>query len=116
MASTMRAAGVSVGEMVQYALRVAVGVGLALALAYVMLMASGPASAESIPQNPLIEDILKINNIKLIRRDDRLGIGNLVVKHPLRVKAEPGDQPEVGWGTAWLVGEWHLLTARHVID
>ncbi|HEY3147385.1 MAG TPA: tetratricopeptide repeat protein [Dongiaceae bacterium] len=116
MASTMRAAGVSVGEMVQYALRVAVGVGLAVALAYVMLMASGPASAESIPQNPLIEDILKINNIKLIRRDDRLGIGNLVVKHPPRVKAEPGDQAEVSWGTAWLVGECHILTARHVID
>ena len=116
MASTMRAAGVSVGEMVQYALRVALGVGLALALAYVMLMASGPASAESIPQNPLIEDILKINNIKLIRRDDRLGIGNLVVKHPPRVKAEPGDQAEVSWGTAWLVGECHILTARHVID
>jgi tetratricopeptide (TPR) repeat protein len=112
----MRAAGVSVGEMVQYALRVAVGVGLAVALAYVMLMASGPASAESIPQNPLIEDILKINNIKLIRRDDRLGIGNLVVKHPPRVKAEPGDQAEVSWGTAWLVGECHILTARHVID
>ena len=116
MASTVRAAGVSVGEMVRYALRVALGVGLALALALVMLMAAGPASAETIPQNPLIEDILKINNIKLVRRDDRLGVGNLVVKHPPHVKAEPGEPNYEGWGTAFLIGECHILTARHVID
>ncbi len=82
MASTVRAAGVSVSEMVRYAMQVAIGAGLALALALAMLMAAGPASAESIPQNPLIEDILKLNDIELVRRDDRLGIGNLVVKHP----------------------------------
>ena len=116
MASTVRAAGVSVGEMVRYALQVALGVGLALGLALVMLMAAGPASAETIPQNPLIEDILKINNIKLVRRDDRLGVGNLVVKHPPHVKAEPGEPNYEGWGTAFLIGECHILTARHVID
>jgi predicted Zn-dependent protease len=116
MASTVRAAGVSVGEMVRYALRVALGVGLALALALVALIAAGPASAESIPQNPLIEDILKINNIKLIRRDDRLGVGNLVVKHPPHKRAEPGEPNYEGWGTAFLIGECHILTARHVID
>ena len=60
MASTVRAAGVSVSEMVRYAIQVALGIGLALALAIVMLVAAGPASAKSIPQNPLIEDILKI--------------------------------------------------------
>jgi predicted Zn-dependent protease len=87
-----------------------------LALALVTLMVAGPASAESIPQNPLIEDILKINDIKLIRRDDRLGIGNLVVKSPPRVKAEPGEPNWEGWGTAFLIGECHILTARHVID
>jgi predicted Zn-dependent protease len=116
MASTVRAAGVSVGEMVRYALQVAVGVGLALALALVTLMAAGPASAESIPQNPLIEDILKLKDIELVRRDDRLGIGNLVVKHPPHLKAEPGDPNYESWGTAFLIGECHILTARHVID
>ena len=115
MASTVRAAGVSVSE-VRYALRVAIGIGLALALAFVMLMAAGPASAESIPQNPLIEDILKLNDIKLVRRDDRLGIGNLVVKHPKRVKAEPGEPNYESWGTGFLVGECYIMTARHVVD
>src|SRR4051812_11748321 len=109
MASTVRAAGVSVGEMVRYALQVAVGVGLALALALVTLMAAGPASAESIPQNPLIEDILKLKDIELVRRDDRLGIGNLVVKHPPHLKAEPGDPNYESWGTAFLIGECHIL-------
>src|SRR5512134_3996464 len=99
MASTVRAAGVSVSEMVRYAIQVALGIGLALALAIVMLVAAGPASAESIPQNPLIEDILKINNIKLIRRDDRLGVGNLVVKHPPHLKAEKNEPNYEGWGT-----------------
>jgi len=116
MASTVRAAGSSVGEMVRYAVRVALGFGLALALAYVMLIAAGPASAESIPQNSLIDDILKLNNIKLIRRDDRLGIGNLVVKHPPALKAEKDDPNYESWGTAWLIGECHIMTARHVID
>jgi Flp pilus assembly protein TadD len=115
MASTVRAAGISVSE-VRYAVRVAIGVGLALALAFVMLMAAGPASAESIPQNPLIEDILKLNEIKLVRRDDRLGIGNLVVKHPKHVKAEPGKPNYESWGTGFLVGECHIMTARHVVD
>ena len=73
MASTVRAAGVSVSE-VRYALRVAIGIGLALALAFVMLMVAGPASAESIPQNPLIEDILKLNDMLLgVLMDDYLG-------------------------------------------
>ena len=116
MASTVRAAGVSVSEMVRYAIQVALGIGLALALAMVMLVAAGPASAESIPQNPLIEDILKINNIKLIRRDDRLGVGNLVVKHPPHLKAEKSEPNYEGWGTGFLVGECHIMTARHVID
>ncbi len=117
MASTLRATGASVGETVRPALQVALSVGLALALAFVaMWMAARPASAESIPQNPLIEDILKLHNIKLIRRDDRLGIGNLVVKHPPRVKAEEGEPNYEGWGTAFLIGECHILTARHVID
>jgi tetratricopeptide (TPR) repeat protein len=96
--------------------QVALIAALALALAYVMLASAGPAKAETIPQNPLIEDILKINNIKLIRRDDRLGIGNLVVKHPPHVKAEPGEPNYESWGTAWLIGECHIMTARHVID
>ena len=115
MASTVRAAGISVSE-VRYALRVAIGVGLALALAFVMLLVAGPASAESIPQNPLIEDILKLNDIKLVRRDDRLGIGNLVVKHPKRVKAEPDEPNYESWGTGFLVGECYIMTARHVVD
>jgi Flp pilus assembly protein TadD len=115
MASTVRAAGISVSEM-RYAVRVAIGLGLALALAFAMLMAAGPASAESIPQNPLIEDILKLNEIKLVRRDDRLGIGNLVVKHPRPVKAEPGEPNYESWGTAFLVGECYIMTARHVVD
>jgi hypothetical protein len=38
-----------------------------------MLMA-GSASANRIPQNSLIDDILKLNDIELVRRDDRLGI------------------------------------------
>ncbi|MGH6893009.1 MAG: hypothetical protein ACREEP_12185, partial [Dongiaceae bacterium] len=116
MASTVRATGASVVEMLRPALKVAIGVGLALALAFVMMMAARPASAESIPQNPLMEDIIKLHNIKLIRRDDRLGIGNLVVKHPPRVKAEEGEPNYEGWGTAFLIGECHVLTARHVID
>jgi predicted Zn-dependent protease len=116
MASTVRAADSSVGEMVRYAVRVALGFGLALALAYVMLIAAGPASAESIPQNSLIDDILKLNNIKLVRRDDRLGIGNLVVKHPPALKAEKDEPNYESWGTAWLIGECHIMTARHVID
>ncbi|MEZ5833191.1 MAG: tetratricopeptide repeat protein [Dongiaceae bacterium] len=116
MASTVRTTGVSVGEMVRYALQLALGVILAVALAIVMMIAGRPASAETIPQNPLIEDILKINNITLIRRDDRLGIGNLVVKHPPRLKAEPGEPNYESWGTAWLIGECHIMTARHVID
>ena len=115
MASTVRAAGISVSE-VRYALRVAIGIGLALALAFVMLLVAGPASAESIPQNPLIEDILKLNDIKLVRRDDRLGIGNLVVKHPKRVKAEPDEPNYESWGTGFLVGECYIMTARHVVD
>jgi Flp pilus assembly protein TadD len=102
--------------MVRYAVQVAIGAVLALALALVMLMAAGPASAESIPQNPLIEDILKLNDIKLVRRDDRLGIGNLVVKHPKRLKAEPHEPNYESWGTAFLVGECHIMTARHVVD
>jgi lipoprotein NlpI len=96
--------------------QVALVVALSLALAYVMLISAGPAKAETIPQNPLIEDILKINNIKLVRRDDRLGIGNLVVKHPPHVKAEPNEPNYESWGTAWLIGECHIMTARHVID
>jgi predicted Zn-dependent protease len=116
MASTLRAADITTGETVRHVLRVAIGVGLAGALAFLMQMAARPASAESIPQNPLIEDILKLHDIKLIRRDDRLGVGNLVVKHPPRKKSEPGDPNYEGWGTAFLVGECHILTARHVID
>src|SRR5262245_42747171 len=116
MASTVRAADVSVSEMVRYAMQVAIGAVLALALAVAMLMAAGPASSESIPQNPLIEDILKLNDIKLVRRDDRLGIGNLVVKHPPQKKAEPGAPNYESWGTAFLVGECHIMTARHVVD
>ena len=115
MGSTVRAAGISVSE-VRYALQVAIGAVLALALAFAMLMAAGPASAESIPQNPLIEDILKLNDIKLVRRDDRLGIGNLVVKHPKRVKAKPEEPNYESWGTAFLVGECYIMTARHVVD
>ena len=115
MASTVRAVGISVSE-VRYAVRVAIGIGLALAMAFVMLMVAGPASAESIPQNPLIEDILNLNDIKLVRRDDRLGIGNLVVKHPKRVKAEPDEPNYEGWGTGFLVGECYIMTARHVVD
>jgi predicted Zn-dependent protease len=102
--------------MVRYAFQVALGLGLALALVYILMMEARPASAESIPQNPLIEDILKINNIALVRRDDRTGVGNLVVKHPPHVKAEPGEPNYEGWGTAWLIGECHIMTARHVID
>ena len=116
MASTLRAADITTGETVRHVLRVAIGVGLAFALAFLMQVAARPASAESIPQNPLIEDILKLHDIKLIRRDDRLGVGNLVVKHPPRKKSEPGDPNYEGWGTAFLVGECHILTARHVID
>ena len=116
MASTVRATGVSVSEMVRYAMQVAIGATLALALAVAMLMAAGPASAESIPQNPLIEDILKLNHIELVRRDDRLGIGNLVVKHPKPLKAEPGEPNYESWGTAFLVGECYIMTARHVVD
>jgi predicted Zn-dependent protease len=116
MASTLRAADITTGETVRYVLRVAIGVGLAFALAFLMQVAARPASAESIPQNPLIEDILKLHDIKLIRRDDRLGVGNLVVKHPARKKAEPGEPNYEGWGTAFLIGECHILTARHVID
>src|SRR5688572_25894324 len=116
MASTVRAAGVSVSEMVRYAMRVAIGAGLALALALAMLVAANPASAESIPQNSLIDDILKLNDIELVRRDDRLGIGNLVVKHPKRVKAEPGKPNYDGRGTAFQAGERYIMTARHVVD
>jgi tetratricopeptide (TPR) repeat protein len=116
MASTLRAADTSVGETVRYALRVVIGVGLAFALALILQMVARPASAESIPQNPLIEDILKLHDIKLVRRDDRLGVGNLVVKHPPHKKAEPGEPNYEGWGTAFLIGECHILTARHVID
>ena len=116
MASTVRAAGVSVSEMVRYAMQVAIGAGLALALALAMLVAANPASAESIPQNSLIDDILKLNDIELVRRDDRLGIGNLVVKHPKHVKAEPDEPNYESWGTAFLVGECYIMTARHVVD
>lgn len=116
MASTMRGTGASVGEMVRLALQLAVGVGLALLLAFAMLIAARPAVAESIPQNPLMEDIIKLHNIKLMRRDDRLGIGNLVVKHPPRTKAEPDEPNYEGWGTAFLIGQCHIMTARHVID
>ena len=84
MASTLRAADTSLSETVRFVLRVAIGVCLAFALAFIMQMMAEPAAAESIPQNPLIEDILKLKEIKLVRRDDRLGIGNLVVKHPAR--------------------------------
>jgi tetratricopeptide (TPR) repeat protein len=116
MASTVRAADISTGETVRYALRVAIGAALALALAFVMLVVGRPASAETIPQNPLIEDILKLHDIKLVRRDDRLGVGNLVVKHPPMKRKEPGEPNYEGWGTAFLIGDCHILTARHVID
>ena len=93
------------------------GFGLALALALVMLMAARPARAESIPQVPLLlEPMLKLQDLKLVRRDDRVGIGNLVVKHPKRKKAKPDEPNYESWGSAFLVGECHIMTARHVID
>ena len=64
----------------------------------------------------LDDTILKMEDLKLIRRDDRLGIGNLVVKHPDRVKAEKNEPNYESWGTAFLIGECHIMTARHVID
>jgi len=97
------------------ALAVALAAAIALTLA-VAGFSARPAAAEFIPQNPMLDDIIKMQDLKLVRRDDRLGIGNLVVKHPDRLKAEKGDPNYEGWGTAFLIGECHILTARHVID
>lgn len=98
------------------ALIVAVVVALALTLA-VLGFKPRPAAAQGIPQVPmLLETVLKLEDIELVRRDDRLGIGNLVVKHPPRKKAEPGEPNYESWGSAFLVGQCHIVTARHVID
>ena len=97
------------------ALVVALAAALALTFA-IAGFAARPASAENIPQNPMLDDIIKMQDLKLVRRDDRLGIGNLVVKHPDRVKAEKNEPNYEHWGTAFLIGECHILTARHVID
>ena len=107
MASTVRAAGVSVSEMVRYAIQVALGIGLALALAIVVLAGGAVRLPRNrIPQNPLIEDILKINNIKLIRRDDRLG------------RRQPGGEasaaPESGEERAELRRLGHRLPGRRM--
>ncbi len=96
-------------------LAILLAAALAIALAFAALTVR-PAAAEYIPQNPMLENILQMQDLKLVRRDDRLGIGNLVVKHPPRTKAEPGEPNYEGWGTAFLVSECHILTARHVID
>ena len=72
-------------------LALAIAGALALMMAYAALTAR-PAAAQSIPQVPMLLDtVLKMENIELIRRDDRLGIGNLIVKHPPRKKAEKGE-------------------------
>ncbi len=98
------------------ALVVALAAAVALTLA-VVGFAARPASAEYIPQDPVLGNILKLDpDLKLVRRDDRLGIGNLVVKHPDRVKAEKNEPNYESWGTAFLIGECHIMTARHVID
>ncbi len=111
-ASALRQALLLGGRLLALALAGA----LALMMAYAALTARPAAAAEFIPQNPMLDDIIKIQKLKLMRRDDRLGIGNLVVKHPPRKKAEKGEPNWEGWGTAFLVGECHILTARHVID
>lgn len=97
------------------ALAILLAAALAIALAF-GVFSTRPASAEYIPQNPMLDDIIRMQDLKLVRRDDRLGIGNLVVKHPPLKKAEPGDPNYESWGTAFLVSECHILTARHVID
>lgn len=93
---------------------------LAAALATFLALAlfgAKPAAAQGIPQVPMLLDtVLKLENIELIRRDDRLGIGNLIVKHPPRKKAEPNEPNWESWGSAFLVGACHIVTARHVID
>lgn len=98
------------------ALALALAAALALAMAFAAL-SPRPASAQGIPQVPMLLDtVLKLEDIELIRRDDRLGIGNLIVKHPPRKKAEPGEPNWESWGSAFLIGQCHILTARHVID
>lgn len=97
-------------------LAIALAAALATALAFAALSAR-PAAAQGIPQVPmLLETVLKLEDIDLIRRDDRLGIGNLIVKHPPHKKAEKGAPNYESWGSAFLVGQCHILTARHVID
>jgi tetratricopeptide (TPR) repeat protein len=89
---------------------------LAAMLAFAALSAR-PAAAQAIPQVPMLLDtVLKMENIDLIRRDDRLGIGNLIVKHPPRKKAKDDEPNYESWGSAFLVGACHIMTARHVID
>ncbi len=97
-------------------LALAIAGALALMMVYAALTAR-PAAAQGIPQVPMLLDtVLKMEDIELIRRDDRLGIGNLIVKHPPRKKAEKGEPNYESWGSAFLVGACHIMTARHVID
>jgi tetratricopeptide (TPR) repeat protein len=105
-------------KSLDHALAWALAAAIAITLALLGLgLSPRPAAAQGIPQVPmLLETVLKMENIELVRRDDRLGIGNLIVKHPPRVKAEPGEPNYESWGSAFLIGKCHILTARHVID